>query len=309
MTTVARLRAFVAVADTGSVRAAAQRLVVSESAVSAALGALAREVGVPLVEREGRGLRLTLSGTTYAAYARKILGLHDEALSAARGDIAPERGRVRVAAVTTAGEHVLPEVLAGFRRRYPAVELWLDVDTSEHVWASLGSHEVDLAIAGRPPQDMTEIVVRAVRANELVAVAAPAVAETFDPGRTTWLMRESGSGTRTTCEALLESLEIDAPLLTLGSNGAVVAGAVAGLGVTLVSRDAVSRELASDELVEVAIPGTPLSRPWHTVTHGRTPASVELLVEYLLRHEHDTGLGWHRPVTPYPPHVPPGGGR
>ena len=59
MTTEARLRAFVAVAETGSVRAAAQRLVVTESAVSAAVSALTRDVGAPLLERQGRGLRLT----------------------------------------------------------------------------------------------------------------------------------------------------------------------------------------------------------------------------------------------------------
>jgi len=301
MTTTARLRAFVAVMETGSVRAAAQRLVVSESAVSAALGALTREVGVPLVEREGRGLRLTASGRTYAAYARTILGLHDEALAAARGDIDPERGRVRVAAVTTAGEHVLPAVLARFRGRHPAIELRLEVGTSEHVWSALASHDVDLVIAGRPPRGMADIVVRAVRDNELVAVAAPEVAEAFDPARTTWLMREAGSGTRTTCEALLESLEIDSPRLTLGSNGAVVAGAIAGLGVTLVSRDAVSRQLADGELVEVAVPGTPLSRPWHAVTHRRTPASVELLVEHLLGDDGESGFGWRAPQTTSPP--------
>lgn len=58
--------------------------------------------------------------------------------------------------------------------------------------------------------------------------------------------------------------------LTLGSNGAVVAGAVAGLGVTLVSRDAVARQLAEGELVPVVLPGTPLRRPWHAVTHRQT---------------------------------------
>jgi len=50
----------------------------------------------------------------------------------------------------------------------------------------------------------------------------------------------------------------------------VVAGAVAGLGVTLVSRDAVARQLAEGELVPVVLPGTPLRRPWHAVTHRQT---------------------------------------
>ncbi|MEU6574820.1 LysR family transcriptional regulator [Streptomyces sp. NPDC046805] len=286
MTTTARLRAFVALAETGSVKVAAQRLVVTESAVSAAVSALTREVGVPLVERVGRGVCLTASGQTYAGYARTILGLHDEALTAARGDVDPERGRVRVAAVTTAGEHVMPAVIAGFLARHPKVDLRLEVGTSERVWGLLSAHQTDLVIAGRPPHGLAaDVVTRAVRPNELVVVVASGLAEDFDPGSTTWLLREAGSGTRVTCEILLAGLEVDPPRLTLGSNGAVVAGAVAGLGATLVSRDAVAPHLATGDLVEVAVPDTPLHRPWHAVTHARTSASTRLLLGHLL---HDT---------------------
>jgi len=292
VTTAARLQAFVAVADAGSVRAAARRLVVTESAVSAAIAALGREVGVPLLEREGRGLRLTASGRTYARYARTILGLHDEALAAARGDTDPEHGRVRVAAVTTAGEHVLPALLAAFLARHPRVDLQLEVGTSEQVWELLGTHRADLAIAGRPPRRLDAAVVHAVRPNSLVVVASPATADAFDPGRTRWLLREAGSGTRATCEAVLAGWEVDPPRLTLGSNGAVVAGAAAGLGVTLVSRDAVARHLADGGLVVVRAPGTPLRRPWHAVTAGQVPASTALLVDDLLR---SAAGGWRVP--------------
>ncbi|MDQ0994266.1 LysR family transcriptional regulator [Streptomyces sp. V3I7] len=309
MTTTARLRAFVALAETGSVKVAAQRLVVTESAVSAAVAALTREVGVPLVERVGRGVCLTPSGQTYAGYARTILGLHDEALTAARGDVDPERGRVRVAAVTTAGEHVMPAVIAGFLTRYPAVDLRLEVGTSERVWGLLAAHQADLVVAGRPPHGLDDVVTRAVRANELVAVVAPGLAEDFDPGRTTWLLREAGSGTRVTCEALLAGRQLDPPRLTLGSNGAVVAGAVTGLGATLVSRDAVAPHLAAGELVEVAVPDTPLRRPWHAVTHTRTSATTTLLLDHLL---YDGGGddgdgaagGWRAPRSTSPTRSP-----
>jgi LysR family transcriptional regulator, low CO2-responsive transcriptional regulator len=290
MTTEARLRAFAAVAETGSVRAAAQRLVVTESAVSAAVAALTRDVGTPLLERQGRGLRLTSAGRTYAGYARTILGLHEEALAAARGDA--YGGPMRLAAVTTAGEHVLPAVLASFRDRHPGVELRLEVGTREHVWGLLAAHEADLVIAGRAPASLP-VTVRAVRPNALVVVGAPEVAADFGLGRTTWLMREAGSGTRETCEALLAALDAEPPTLTLGSNGAVVAGAAAGLGVTLVSRDAVRALLASGQVTEVPVPQTPMRRPWHAVTYPRAPAAAEVLVAHLLTQ--DSPVRWRRP--------------
>jgi DNA-binding transcriptional LysR family regulator len=290
MTTVARLRALVTVADTGSVRQAARRLTVTESAVSSALSALAREVRVPLVERDGRGLRLTAAGQAYSRYARAILGLHEEGLAAARADRDPERGRVRVAAVSTAGEYLLPAVLASFLARHPAVDIGLEVGSSERLWSLFSAHEADVVIGGRPPRHVGDAVIQASRPNLLVAVAAPVVAAGFEVGRTRWLQREAGSGTRVTGEALLASLDADPPRLTLGSGGAVVACAAAGLGATLVSRDAVARQLDEGELVEVAVPGTPLRRPWHAVTHERRPGATTLLIEHLLARE-----GWRRP--------------
>lgn len=307
MTTQARLRAFAAVADTGSVRAAAHRLVVTESAVSAAIAALTREVGAELLEREGRGLRLTAAGRTYASYARTLLGLHDEALAAARGEADPARGLVRVAAVTTAAEHVVPAVLASFRQRHPGIGLGLDVGSSEHVWASLEAHEADLVIAGRPPPHLG-LAVRAVRPNSLIVVGPPEAADGFAAADATWLMREPGSGTRTTCEGLLATIDADPPVLTLGSNGAVVAGAVAGLGVTLISRDAVRDELESGRLVTLPVPHTPMRRPWHAVTYRNIPAATGLLVSHLLGDSGPAGGRWRRPARGRVPAgtVPPG---
>jgi LysR family transcriptional regulator, low CO2-responsive transcriptional regulator len=290
VTTVARLRALVTVADAGSVREAARRLTVTESAVSAALSALAREVRAPLVERDGRGLRLTASGQAYSVYARAILGLHEEGLSAARGDRDPERGRVRVAATATAGEYLLPAVLASFLSHHPGVDLRLEVGSSERLWALFAAHEADLVIGGRPPGRIADALTRAMRPNLLVVVTAPGLAADFDISRTTWLQREAGSGTRATGEALLGGLDADPPRLALGSGGAVVACAAAGLGATLVSRDAVSRQLENGELLQVAVPGTPLRRPWHAVTHGRQPGATALLVRHLLDRE-----GWRPP--------------
>src|SRR3954469_24732592 len=149
--TPARLQTFLAVVEHGSARAAAHHLSVTESAVSASLAALHREVGVPLLERHGRGLRVTEAGEIFADYARRILGLLDESLAATRHGRNAEQGRLRLGTVTTAGEYLAPGLLASFTRRYPAVEVTLDVGVRDRVFAQLGDAALDVVIGGRPP--------------------------------------------------------------------------------------------------------------------------------------------------------------
>lgn len=290
MTTNVRLRALVELADTGSVRGAAERLFVTESAISSAVSSLSAEVGVPLVDRHGRGVRLTPAGHRYVEYARQILGLHDEAILAARGESDPERGSIRLAAVTTAGELLIPALLASFMAKYPDVDCKLQVASRTALWPMLARHEVDVVVAGRPPADLRQVQVQAVSPNTLVVVGPPDMARPFAPAEATWLLRESGSGTRATTAMLLEELEISPPEMVLGSHGAVVAAAVAGLGVTLVSRQAVSRELDAGTLVELEVAGTPLDRPWHIVTQSPCTGCTELLIKHLVAHRE---LGWH----------------
>ena len=292
MITVTQLRTFVEVAEAGSVRVAAERLIVSQPAVSAVLAALHREVGVPLVAREGRGLRITPAGVVFARYARRILGLLDEARVAATGQLHPDKGRVRLAAVTTAGEHVLPAFLASFRARYPSAEVRLEVGNRSRVWGLLEHREVDMAIGGRPPAG-GRFVTLATKPNVLVGVTAGADSGARRPrtkavpveelARQVWLLREPGSGTRTTTEELLERLGISPPVLTLGSNGAIRESVRVGLGITVISRDAVRRELDDGTLREWRCPGLPLEREWHVVgvAGEELPATARLFLARL----------------------------
>ncbi len=335
--TLTQLRTFLAVAETGSVRAAAERLVVTQSAVSSCLAALQKDLGLTLVSKDGRGLRLTGAGEIYAGYVRSVLGLLDEAHTAAVGET--EGGTLRIAAVTTAGEQLLPRLLAAFRRSHPGIGLLLEVGNRERVWSLVAGHEVDLVLGGRPPQGPGRpgMVTHALRPNPLIVVCAAAAAARFPgvaaardaptavdaasagtasaaavrgvpedaPGdapqvlswlaRQTWLLREHGSGTRATTESFLDSLELTPSTLTVGSNVAVCESAAAGLGVTLISRDAVARELGRGGLVELPTPATPLRRDWCLVSRaGRLPRPARLFVRHVL----DTGEF----------HAPPGRG-
>jgi len=279
--TLSRLITLVTFAEEGSVVGAARRLVVSESAVSVAISALSRDLGVALVERVGRGIELTPAGSAYVGYARRVLGLLEQGWAAARGIGAAGRGRLRLAAVPTAADQLIAPLLASFSADFPDVDLQLEVGTSSEVWDLLAHHEVDLVLAGRPPQSASGRIA-ALRDNVLVVVTRPSSVARFDEGEATWLLRERGSGTRASLQALLSSRDLDPPRMVLGSNGAVVAAAVAGLGAALVSADAVTTELATGKLAVVAVEGTPLVRPWHLVT-GVTPTpATRLFVEHVL---------------------------
>ena len=289
--TLNQLRTFIAVAESGSVRAAAQQLVVTQAAVSASLAALQKSLGVALLRPDGRGLRLTDAGTAYAGYVRRVLGLLDEAGLAAAAAADPQRGELRIAGVTTAAEQILPGLLGGFRARYPQIGVRLEAGNRDRVRALLDRHQVDLVLGGRPEPGW-DVQVQAVRAHELVVVAAPSLTADASDGsllpwlaHQAWLLREPGSGTRASTDALLVDLGIAPLTLMVGSNGAIRESASVGLGVTLVSRDAVAAEIASGRLVELPVPGTPLHRDWFLVAHpGTLPPAAARLVAHMLRH-------------------------
>ncbi len=301
--TLNQLRSFLAVAETGSVRAAAHDLVVTQAAVSASLAALQKSLGVTLLEPDGRGLRLTAAGQAYAGYVQRVLGLLDEAGRAAAAAADPERGELRIAAVTTAAEQILPGLLSGFRTRHPQLGIRLEAGNRDRVRGLLDRHQVDLVLGGRPEPGW-DVEVLAERPHQLVVVAAPGLAASAKdtaprPGRTgldgsnlvawlarqAWLLREPGSGTRAATDALLTELDIAPLTLIVGSNGAIRESASVGLGVTLISRDAVAAELADGRLAALPVPGTPMHRDWYLVAHsGLLPPAAGRLVAYVLAH-------------------------
>lgn len=284
-----RLQAFLEVARAGSVRGAAERLVVTQPAVTATIRVLEGELGVRLVARAGRGLVLTPSGEVLARYAAQVLGLLAQTRSAVREAAEPGRGRVRLVAVTTAGEYVLPPILKEFRALNPEVGIVLEVGNRRLVWERLRDRGADVAIGGRPPA-AGGFTGTPFRRNDLVVVG-PA---SFDVPRrrlsptdlaaVTWLLREPGSGTRSTAEEWFAETGLSPPALTIGSNGAIVQSVAVGLGVTLISRDAVQREVEAGTVRILPLAGLPLKRNWHVVTRTdkELPGAARLFLDHVL---------------------------
>ena len=275
--TLGQLRTFIAVVNAGSVRVAAESLFVSQPAVSTALASLERELGVALVARHGRGLRLTTAGTAFAVDVRTSLGLLDQGCRRARSIEDPAQGTVRLVAVATAAERVLLPVVARFREQHPEAGVTIQVGNRTTVWETLRHHEADLVVAGRPPVAVPAVIL--ARGPNRLVVIGPASApprtrgadSVHDLARATWLLREPGSGTRAAADALLAELGIDPPTMILGSNAAIGQGVGMGLGVGLISLDAAGERISQGSVTVWACPGTPIDRPWHLVCYPGEP--------------------------------------
>jgi DNA-binding transcriptional LysR family regulator len=274
--TLTQLRSFLAVVRTGSVGGAADELVVTQPSVSAAVAALGRELGTDLLERDGRGVRPTAAGAAFAPFARDVVGLLEQGARAAREEGAAVRREVRVAAVTTAAESFVPGLLRAFSRARPDVRVTLDVGNRARVLELLTTHAADLAFGGSPPSDArvealpilpNELALITRADDELAGRAAVAPAEL--DGRT-WLMREPGSGTRAVNDEFLAQHGLAVEQLTVGSNGAIKQAARAGLGISLVSRDAVADELDAGLLGRIPI-AAPRARMWHLMWSATGP--------------------------------------
>jgi DNA-binding transcriptional LysR family regulator len=284
--TQTQLRSFLAVIRTGSVSAAAVELVVTQPSVSAAVGALARELDVELLERDGRGVRPTAAGLEFAAYAADVVGLLDQGMRAARAAEAGNGLRLRIAAVTTAAESFVPPLMQAFSTAHPRTGLSLEVGNRDRVLAIVLGHDADVAIAGRPPHD-PRIEAHPILLNELVLITAVddplAAGDAVGPdelaGRR-WLLREPGSGTRLANEQFLTSAGVAAETLTLGSNGAIKQAARAGLGVSFVSRDAVAQELASGVLGMIPVRSGPPAREWYAM-HSTVGPARPVVAEFM----------------------------
>ncbi len=285
--TLTQLRSFLAVLRTGSVTGAAEELVVTQPSVSAAVSALSRELGVELTQRVGRSIQPSPAGDAFAPYAADVIGLLDQGGRAAREAADAASSELRLAAVTTAGEHIVPPLIEAFSSLHPEIKLNLDVGNRARVFERVRLHRSDVAIGGRPSGE--GVVGERFLDNPIVVITKPG-----DPlarkrsvrmeelAERPWLVREEGSGTRTMTEEILAAHGMDPPVLTLGSNGAIKQGARAGLGVSLQSRLAMRLELELGLLTTIDVrPPLPL-RHWYLLRpeHGPMRTPVREFLEF-----------------------------
>jgi len=277
------LAIFHAVAEEGNISRAAERLMISQPAVSKQLRLLERSLSATLFDREPRGVRLTEAGRLLATYAARIFALEAEAQRALGELSGLQRGRLAIGASTTIGVYLLPELFVQFRKRFPAIDVTLEVASSRTVQQRLVDRAIDIGFT-EMPIDEDSLEAKCFMSDQLVAIVPPrhrllrarrVTAEAFC--REPFVVRATGSETRSFVErALLERGLSFQPVMSLGSTEAIKRAVAAGIGVAIVSGLSIGLELRAKTLRTLSIAGLNLSRPLFQVLPKESTRSAAL---------------------------------
>lgn len=270
--TLRQLDTFLEVAKDLSISAAAKRLHVTQPAVSMQMQLLEEALGLPLFEQIGRKLKLTDAGLdlqTYAVSALAQLKNLDDAMAARQG---LKKGKIELAIVSTV-KYFMPMLLVKFRKKFPDIEVSLQIHNRENIMGLLARNEVDLVVMGRTPE-IIDCVATQFATNPLGILCSPEhplsrrrkaplsiVKDQY------FVVRESGSGTRQAMERLFAEHKLKPPIvMEMPSNETVKQAVMAGMGLSFLSLRTVRHELTSGHLVLLDIEGLPIIRHWY-VTH------------------------------------------
>ena len=288
--TLHQLNILQAVARGGSFSHASRELHLSQPAVSMQIKQLEDSLGLPLFEQIGKRIHLTEAGKEVLTYARAITQQLDELEGVLNGLKGLSGGRLRISVATTAN-YFIPTLLGNFSRRYPDVTVTLDVTNRETLLRQLSENTVDLVIMGQPPVE-ADVEAEAFMDNPLVVVAPPdhplAGKKKIPLARLqeeTFLVRESGSGTRIAMERFFNERGMKLRTgMEVGSNEAIKQSVQAGLGLGLLSQATIEQELALKRLVVLDIAEFPIMRQWFVVHRKgkRLSAAAEAFRNFLL---------------------------
>ncbi|MEY9968929.1 DNA-binding transcriptional LysR family regulator [Streptacidiphilus sp. MAP12-16] len=284
--TLTQLRAFVAVARLGSVKAAALSLRVSEPAVSSAVAALRRELGDPLFVRAAGGIALTPGGRRLAAGAAEIVGLAEETRRRVR-EAGEGTSYLRVAATETSAEQIVPPLLEAFVRRQPEVEATTLAVPAGLLTELLRDRRADVAISAATDDQITDDTIERIPflRIRLAVIASPAhfaaparprpLAHSAAPDRPVgshphlpvsrlrkehWLLGPGGLDLDTPAGAFLARHGVSDDSTSIFPSATAALNAVAaGDGLSIALLHLVRDELRRGDLTVLDVPGTPIN--------------------------------------------------
>lgn len=262
------LAIFHAIAETGSISAAAIRVRVSQPALSRELKDFEGRLGVVLFERLPRGMRLTEPGKVLHAYSARLFAVADSAQAAMRDFADARAGQLSMGASNTIGTYVLPRFVAQFRTLFPQVGISLFVGNTEQVAQGVADLRFTVGFVEGPVR-VEGVVAEEFSRDELIPVvgarhplAGRRRANPADINGLPLLMREPGSGTRELIGELLQQLDVQTgSIVEFGNTEALKQAAIHGGGIAWLPSISVVRDLQDGSLVRLPVRALGLQRP------------------------------------------------
>ncbi|MDA8311293.1 MAG: LysR family transcriptional regulator [Actinomycetota bacterium] len=262
-----RLWVFKTVAESGGFSAAAERLFMSQPSVSTHVRRLEASLQVRLFDRSGAHIRLTEEGAVLLQYVTRLFVLADEAIRAVRQVSELEIGRLTIGGTTTVGTYLVPALLASLHRTYPGIAYDIVIGNAAQISRELVAGNLGLALVAGD-LDATQLACEVILKERVLLVAHPhhpLVGRHLDPEDLRgerFLQRERGSGTRALQEATLLQWGLrDVATSEVWGPETCKHAAAEGLGITLVSEEAVSREIQLGLLAVLDVEPMPPVRP------------------------------------------------
>jgi LysR family transcriptional regulator, low CO2-responsive transcriptional regulator len=273
--TLKQLRAVRAVMRHRKISAAANQIGLTASAVTLQIKEVEKELGLALFDRTTDGVHPTTAGLAVVEAARAIDARLDELADDIDAIKGLRKGALRLGVVSTA-KYFAPRMMAAFMKAYPGIEMQLTVGNRSEIVVALESRAIDLALMGRPPRG---VPMRAVFIGDhpLVIIAPPdhplAAEKAISKDRIAqehFLVREAGSGTRTSLEIYLADIpgRLDALGTEMGSNETIKQAVMAGLGIAFLSAHTIEQEIELGRLIVLHVEGLPIHRQWFAVSRS-----------------------------------------
>lgn len=305
-----QLEAFVKVATHRSFSKAAEALFLTQPSVTARIQALERELGETLFERNGRGVRLTDVGGSFLPYAQRVLKALQEGRDALEGMRNLELGSLRLGSAVTVSAHVLPHILKEYRARYPGIDVSVRTGRSYHVLQMVLADEVQAAIV----RSISHPDVQTIELYEDQVVLVTDPAHPFaslenvtleEVGRQPLILFDRGSSYRSLIQGLFEEAGVvPHEAMELDSMEAAKKMVEEGLGIALLPRASVEREVKLGFLVEPELRGTTMPRRRIALIfrknrrHGRPVAAFIDLLRETYNPKWPSGISLAESTTP-----------
>lgn len=288
------MRVFIAVAEKENFTRAAEFLHMTQPAVSQYIQSLERAVGTKLLERSNKYVRLNKAGEIVYHHAKEILALYDRMQYLVDDLRHSASGDISIGASYTYGEYVLPHIISQVMKQYPGVKPTITIGNTQEIEARVAGKQLDIGVVeGGMKHDKLRMEPIASDRMSIIVGAEHRLAKDEKTNLTnlhgeTWIVRESGSGTREATDKMFAKHGIiPDKIMEFGSTQIIKESVEAGLGISLLSHWAIRKELSLGTLKVLNIDGFPFTRTFSLIT-ASTPfytKTMEVFMEMLRRDE------------------------